>query len=347
MHTEPVNELGVYSGHDTLIDEPRDFREQLLQPEERLSVTRIYVKGVAVDRLPADRLPAPALTTRVRKSAALPRPVLGVILAVVCVLVGTIVGGAIAASGGSRWRAEAAALSTKQSAPIVTPIEVARRTEPAPVSPPAPPARAPDRTVQAPDTQTPTAQIAPVPAVAAVAASVTPVTADAPSPVVAAVHGSVPPPDPAPVNATPAKPSRHTRPHHHAESAPARSAASDDNASAEDDDSKPRAKQVVKGENDKADKAENDDQPEKPSIAKADKDTADGATGTLSVASKPPCQLSIDGKQTGLMTPQKKLKLPAGAHKVRFVNADQGIDLTTEIVIYAEEQRSLIQDFTE
>ena len=47
--------------------------------------------------------------------------------------------------------------------------------------------------------------------------------------------------------------------------------------------------------------------------------------GTMSIASKPPCEIYIDGQSVGLHTPQRSLTLTAGKHKVRLVNeaADQ------------------------
>ena len=54
----------------------------------------------------------------------------------------------------------------------------------------------------------------------------------------------------------------------------------------------------------------------------------------------------LDGKDTGLTTPQRALKLPIGAHQVTLTNAEQGIQLTTEVEISADHPTQLIQDFT-
>ncbi len=65
--------------------------------------------------------------------------------------------------------------------------------------------------------------------------------------------------------------------------------------------------------------------------------------GTLMVSSKPPCEIHIDGKATGLTTPQKSIPLPAGTHKVTFVNAAEGIKKTVSVTINANQSTKLIQ----
>ncbi len=70
------------------------------------------------------------------------------------------------------------------------------------------------------------------------------------------------------------------------------------------------------------------------------------ATGTLKVSSKPPCKILIDGKATGLTTPQVAIPPSPGTHQVTFVNASEGIDLTTAVQIKADHATPLLQDFT-
>jgi hypothetical protein len=67
-------------------------------------------------------------------------------------------------------------------------------------------------------------------------------------------------------------------------------------------------------------------------------------TGTLMVSSKPPCEILVDGKDTGMMTPQRSMSLSAGKHKVTFVNAAQSINKTVGIQIAADKPTKLIQD---
>ncbi|MBV8756355.1 MAG: PEGA domain-containing protein [Deltaproteobacteria bacterium] len=71
---------------------------------------------------------------------------------------------------------------------------------------------------------------------------------------------------------------------------------------------------------------------------------AEGGDGTLMVSSKPPCQIWIDGKDTGLTTPQRSMSLPAGSHHVTFVNSEQNITKTVGVKITAGESTKLIQN---
>jgi hypothetical protein len=79
--------------------------------------------------------------------------------------------------------------------------------------------------------------------------------------------------------------------------------------------------------------------------AKAEKKSAAPAgEGTLMVSSKPPCEIYIDGKATGLTTPQRSISLPAGTHKVTLVNAAEGVKKTVPVTITADQPTKLIQD---
>jgi len=66
--------------------------------------------------------------------------------------------------------------------------------------------------------------------------------------------------------------------------------------------------------------------------------------GVLMVSAKPPCEIIVDGKDTGLMTPQRAIPLAAGAHKITFVNAAQSINKTVVVKIEADKPTKLIQD---
>jgi hypothetical protein len=69
------------------------------------------------------------------------------------------------------------------------------------------------------------------------------------------------------------------------------------------------------------------------------------AKGSLRVAAKPPCSIAIDGKATGMVTPQASIALPLGHHTVTLTNAEQGISLTKDVTIEADHATSLIQNF--
>ncbi|MBA3465010.1 MAG: hypothetical protein H0T46_34060 [Deltaproteobacteria bacterium] len=66
--------------------------------------------------------------------------------------------------------------------------------------------------------------------------------------------------------------------------------------------------------------------------------------GILMISSKPPCEILIDGKPTGLMTPQRALPLSAGPHKVTLVNPAEKIKKTLSIQITADQPTKVIQD---
>ena len=70
----------------------------------------------------------------------------------------------------------------------------------------------------------------------------------------------------------------------------------------------------------------------------------EGGEGTLMVSSKPPCDIIIDGKPTGLTTPQRSISLAAGVHKVTFVNDAEKIKKTVSVTISADKPTKLIQD---
>jgi hypothetical protein len=71
-----------------------------------------------------------------------------------------------------------------------------------------------------------------------------------------------------------------------------------------------------------------------------------GGEGVLMVAAKPPCEIIIDGKSTGLTTPQRSIGLSAGTHKVTLVNKDAGIRKTIAVKVTAGKPTKLIQDYT-
>ena len=71
---------------------------------------------------------------------------------------------------------------------------------------------------------------------------------------------------------------------------------------------------------------------------------ADGK-GTLMISSKPPCQITVDGKDTGLTTPQRSLALSPGVHKVTLTSAtDPTVKKTVTVQINAGKPTKVIQD---
>ncbi|CAN5597342.1 hypothetical protein BH11MYX1_BH11MYX1_28160 [soil metagenome] len=94
---------------------------------------------------------------------------------------------------------------------------------------------------------------------------------------------------------------------------------------------------------DKPDKAGGSD---KPGGGDGEKPAA-GGQGTLLVGSKPPCDIFIDGSSTGLHTPAKDIKLPAGKHKITLVNNEFGIRETFTVDIKADAIEKAIKDYSD
>lgn len=68
--------------------------------------------------------------------------------------------------------------------------------------------------------------------------------------------------------------------------------------------------------------------------------------GTLMLGAKPPCDIFIDGKNTGLTTPQRSIQLPEGTHRVVLVNEQHGIKKAFRVNIKAGRTTRAIQDLS-
>jgi hypothetical protein len=108
----------------------------------------------------------------------------------------------------------------------------------------------------------------------------------------------------------------------------------------------PKAKAEPKRESRRSKKVAAADPPKAEAKKAADPAASGGGSGVLMVAAKPPCEIYIDGKPTGLVTPQRSIDLPAGTHKVTLVNKDAKIKKTIAIKITAGKPTKLIQDYT-
>lgn len=69
--------------------------------------------------------------------------------------------------------------------------------------------------------------------------------------------------------------------------------------------------------------------------------------GILVLGSKPPCEILVDGNPTGLRTPQKEIKLPAGRHRITLVNAEFAIRDTFTVDIKPDATEKLIKDYSD
>ncbi|MCC6746419.1 MAG: serine/threonine protein kinase [Deltaproteobacteria bacterium] len=67
--------------------------------------------------------------------------------------------------------------------------------------------------------------------------------------------------------------------------------------------------------------------------------------GTLKVNSNPWTQIVIDGKDTGLTTPQGKIPLAAGKHKIQLKNPKFNIDESFTVVIKPDQPTKLVKTF--
>jgi hypothetical protein len=70
------------------------------------------------------------------------------------------------------------------------------------------------------------------------------------------------------------------------------------------------------------------------------------ALGTLMLGAKPPCDIIINGKRTGLKTPQRAIQLPAGMHRVVLVNKKHDIRKAFKVRIKPGLTTRAIQDLS-
>lgn len=71
---------------------------------------------------------------------------------------------------------------------------------------------------------------------------------------------------------------------------------------------------------------------------------ASAGEGKLMISSKPPCEIAIDGRSTGLTTPQRAIALPAGRHRITLVNSEKAIRKTLTVRIAADTTEKVIED---
>ncbi len=69
--------------------------------------------------------------------------------------------------------------------------------------------------------------------------------------------------------------------------------------------------------------------------------------GVLRLNSKPPCNIHVDGKDTGLQTPQRAYAIPVGVHKITLINNEFGIKETYSVDIHADPPAILIKDYSD
>jgi eukaryotic-like serine/threonine-protein kinase len=86
--------------------------------------------------------------------------------------------------------------------------------------------------------------------------------------------------------------------------------------------------------------------PAPPPAAAAPASAAAGS-GTLMLGAKPQCKIYIDGKDTGLVTPQRSLELKSGTRKVTLVNNEFNIKETFTVDVKPGQTEKVIKDFSD
>jgi hypothetical protein len=87
--------------------------------------------------------------------------------------------------------------------------------------------------------------------------------------------------------------------------------------------------------------------PPGPGVDRGGRPRATAGEGTLSLGAKPPCEIFIDGKSTGLRTPQREIILSSGKHKVTLLNNEFGIKESFTVDIRADETVKMVKDFSD
>ncbi len=138
--------------------------------------------------------------------------------------------------------------------------------------------------------------------------------------------------------APPAKASKHSKSHERAEEPKKSSARAAARSKSHDKD--------AKGEKgDEGDDAAEDASPKRAVASKGDDDSK--GQGTLLVNAKPPCEIIVDGKRTGLTTPQRDLALKPGTHTILLINAENRIKKSSQVKISAGKPTRLVVDLTD
>jgi hypothetical protein len=68
--------------------------------------------------------------------------------------------------------------------------------------------------------------------------------------------------------------------------------------------------------------------------------------GELSISSKPPCEVAIDGKSLGRRTPISSLSLEGGIHRVTLENAQFGISESVYVQILPGKAARIVKDYS-
>ncbi len=71
-----------------------------------------------------------------------------------------------------------------------------------------------------------------------------------------------------------------------------------------------------------------------------------GAKGVLMIGARPPCEIYINGRRTGLTTPQRSIKLRPGRYRITLVNREHRIKSTSRVTVKSGKKVRLIRNLT-
>lgn len=80
--------------------------------------------------------------------------------------------------------------------------------------------------------------------------------------------------------------------------------------------------------------------------AASSRSVARAKTGTLMINAKPPCEIYVDGRATGLFTPQRDVVVTAGTHTITLVNKQSGIRKQIAVSVAEGKNTKIVQDYT-
>lgn len=93
-------------------------------------------------------------------------------------------------------------------------------------------------------------------------------------------------------------------------------------------------------ERDKPNEREEAEAPDEPTEVNA------AAMGSLTISAKPPCEVSINGKSLGRMTPVRELPVTAGIYKITLTNKSLGVNETIAVRVTPGKETKVTQDYT-
>ena len=82
-----------------------------------------------------------------------------------------------------------------------------------------------------------------------------------------------------------------------------------------------------------------------PRAPKEEDRPSSGGQGFLTIGSRPSAKIILDGRDTQLWTPQRRMTVSSGKHKIQLVNPEQNINKTLNVTIVAGDEKKVIERF--